>query len=94
MKTRHAVRQFDGKPLDEHQKQLLEAAIIRLNQESGQDFQLLTDDPQAFRGMLARYGSFSGVVNYIALVGNSEEKLGYFGEELVRICEEMNLKTC
>ncbi len=44
------------------------------------------------------YGSFSGVENYIALVGKKsqdlEEKVGYYGEKLVLKAQELGLSTC
>lgn len=94
MKQRHSVRVYDHKPLDPERIELLQDTIDRLNKESGQHFQLVVNDPEAFTGTMAKYGHFSGVVNYVALVGNDEEKVGYFGEELVKVCTEHGLKTC
>lgn len=94
MKIRHSVRQYDGKPLAKPIEEELRTLIAQINKKSGQDFQLLVDEPKAFSGTMAHYGKFSGVVNYIALVGNSEEKLGYYGEEIVKRCTLLGLKTC
>ena len=46
--------------------------------------------------MLAHYGKFSNVKNYIAIVGKKEEqeKSGYYGEKLVLKCQELGLNTC
>ena len=47
---------------------------------------------------MARYGKFSGVANYIALVGKKspklDETLGYYGEKLVLKAQELGLNTC
>lgn len=96
MKKRHSVRSYNGKPLSEHLRKELEEKIRQINQESGQKFQLLVNEPKAFSGILARstYGKFDGVVNYIALVGDDERKLGYYGEELVHFCTNLGLKSC
>lgn len=94
MKQRHSVRVYDYKPLDPERIDLLRDTIDTLNKESQQHFQLVVNDPEAFTGTMAKYGKFSGVVNYIALVGNDEEKIGYFGEEIVKVCTEHGLKTC
>ena len=60
--------------------------IEECNKESGLHIQLVEDEPKAFAGMMAHYGKFSGVTNYIALVGKKgadlEEKCGYYGEKL------------
>ena len=48
--------------------------------------------------MMAHYGKFSGVANYIAIVGKKDkeldEKAGYFGEKLVLRAQELGLNTC
>ena len=48
--------------------------------------------------MKAHYGKFSGVKNYIALVGRKspglEEKAGYCGEQIVLKAQELGLNTC
>ena len=47
---------------------------------------------------MARYGKFSGVQNYFALVGKAgpdlQEKCGYWGERLVLKAQMMGLNTC
>ena len=47
---------------------------------------------------MAHYGKFSGVKNYIALVGKKNEKLdelcGYYGERLVLKAQQLGLNTC
>lgn len=51
------------------QKKTLQKKIDECNKESGLYIQLVTDEPKAFDGFMAHYGKFSGVTNYIALVG-------------------------
>ena len=47
---------------------------------------------------MAHYGKFSGVQNYIALIGKKnadlEEKLGYYGERLALFAQTLGLNTC
>ena len=60
--------------------------------------QLVCGEPKAFSGLLARYGKFSGVTNYIALVGKKgpdlSETCGYFGERIVLRAQQIGLNTC
>lgn len=60
--------------------------------------QLVTDEPEAFRGFLARRGHFVGVRNYIAFVGQKDdtldERTGYYGERLVLLAQQLGLNTC
>ena len=48
--------------------------------------------------MMAHYGKFAGVHNYIALVGpkgaDLDEKSGYYGEKLVLLAQSLGLNTC
>lgn len=78
---------------------ILRDIVERANSNEGLHIQLMVDEKQGFRGIKAAYGVFSGVRNYIALVGSArdphvEEKLGYYGEELVLTCEMLGLGTC
>lgn len=98
MKQRHSVRQYIAKPLEPSVKEALEAEITECNKESGLHIQLVTDEPKAFSGMMAHYGKFSGVTNYIVLVGKKsadlEEKCGYYGERLELLAQRLGLNTC
>ncbi len=48
--------------------------------------------------MMAHYGKFSGVKNYVAIIGakssDLEEKCGYYGEKIVLKAQQMKLNTC
>ena len=47
---------------------------------------------------MARYGKFSGVKNYNAMVGKKgadlSEKVGYYGQKLVLFAQTLGLNTC
>lgn len=98
IRARHSVRQYQNKPLEPETIAALEQEIDACNGESGLHIQLITKEPKAFGGFMARYGSFSGVENYLALVGKKgaelEEKCGYYGESLVLKAQQLGLNTC
>lgn len=98
MQQRHSVRRYKDTPLSESDRQTLCTLIDRMNQASGLHIQLVTDEPKAFGGGIAHYGIFTGVSNYIALIGpkapDLEEKCGYYGEQLVLEAQRMGLNTC
>ena len=98
MKERHSVRSYLEKPIDPQSIQLLRAFIDSCNRESGLHMQLVLNEPNAFSGLMAHYGKFSGVQNYIAVVGKKgselEEKSGYFGEKVVLYAQSLGLNTC
>ena len=98
IRARHSVRQYLNKPLKPDELAALRGSVDACNQESGLHIQLVTNEPKAFEGSMARYGKFSGVTNYFALVGKAgpdlQEKCGYWGERLVLKAQMMGLNTC
>ena len=98
VKSRHAVREYTEKPLGADVRSKLEAEIIRCNEESGLHIQLVTDEPDAFGGFMARYGKFNNVKNYVALIGKKDarldEKIGYYGEQIALKAQMLGLNTC
>lgn len=98
MEERHSVRQYLDRPLDSETVSALEGEIRKCNKECGLHIQLVTGEPKAFDGFMAHYGKFSGVKNYIALVGpkapDLDEKCGYCGEKLVLLAQQLGLNTC
>ena len=98
IRSRHSVRQYTGRPLPQAAVQELEAEIAACNAEGGLHIQLVTDEPDAFQGVLAHYGKFSGVRNYLALVGpkgpDLDEKLSYYGARLTLKAVQLGLDTC
>ena len=99
MKQRHAVREYDGaRKIEQDKLDILNERIASINKESGLRIQLVTDEPKAFDGFMAHYGKFSGITNYIALIGKKDsslnEKCGYYGEQLVLLAAQLGLDTC
>ena len=98
MEVRHSVRQYTGQKIPDEIAGRLKEEIAACNEESGLHIQLVTDEPKAFGSMMAHYGKFSGVRNYIALVGPRSGKLdelcGYYGERLVLLAQALGLNTC
>lgn len=98
MQQRHSVRQYTERPIGEKEITELQKEIDICNQESGLSIQLVTNEPRAFDSFMARYGKFSGVTSYIALVGGKgsslDELCGYYGERLVLKAQQMGLNTC
>ena len=98
MKARHSVRQYEDRPIEAEKREALNALAAQLNGDKSLNIQLIYDEPKCFDSFMAHYGKFSGVSNYIALVGKKEagldEKLGFCGEKLVLKAQELGLNTC
>ena len=98
MKQRHSVRQYLDKPIPAEIRTQLDSYVAELNKESQLNIQIIYDEPNCFNSFMAHYGKFSGVSNYIAIVGKKEkdleEKADYYGEKLVLKAQELGLNTC
>ncbi len=98
IEARHSVRAYKEQPLAEDTANLLEAKIAELNQVGNLHIQLIKNEPKAFQGTLAKYGKFRGVTNYFVMVGKKaddlDERVGYFGEQLVLYAQTLGLNTC
>lgn len=98
MQARHSVRSYKDTPLGAEVISAMQKEIDACNKESGLHIQMAVDEPKAFDSFMAHYGKFSGVRNYIALIGKKgadlDEKLGYYGERLVLLAQRLGLNTC
>lgn len=98
IKNRHSVREYTDKKLETEIIASLEEEISRCNSDSGLHIQLAVDEPEAFGGLMAHYGNFRNVKNYLVIAGRQEplleEKAGYFGERLVLKAQQLGLNSC
>ena len=98
VQKRHSVRSYQDKPLSQEVLADLQQLIVVCNTEGNLHLQLVRDEPRAFGGIMAHYGKFSGVSNYLAMVGEKtpdlQEKCGYYGERIVLAVQTWGLNTC
>lgn len=98
IKNRNSVRSYTNKPISKEIINQLQESIDKINNQNGLNFQMFTNEPNAFSGFMAHYGKFNGVNNYIALVGkksdNLDETIGYYGEQLVLQIQQLGLNSC
>lgn len=96
--ARHSVRAYKNQPLAEDVVKVLEEKIAVLNRETKLHIQLILNEPKAFLGTLAKYGRFRNVSNYIVMAGRKgddlDERVGYYGEQLVLLAQTLGLNTC
>jgi len=81
MKNRHSVRSYTDRKIEGDTLEELRRTVDECNRDSGLNIQLCLNESNAFDSMMARYGKFKNVKNYIALVGKKDdgfdEKCGY-----------------
>ena len=95
--VRHSVRRYISRPLEREAVDCLRAKIDECNSKGNLHIQLVLNERKGFSGMLA-YGSFSGVENYIVMAGRRaddlDERVGYYGEQIVLLAQQLGLGTC
>lgn len=98
IEARHSVRAYRDEPLAAEAVAALKEKVAAVNREGGLHVQLIQDEPRAFRGTLAKYGKFSGVRNYLVMAGRRggglDGRVGYYGEQLVLLAQQLGLNTC
>lgn len=98
IEARHSVRAYKGQPLAADVVEVLEEKIRELNEKGHLHMQLIRNETKAFQGKLAKYGKFRGVNDYIVMAGQKsddlDERIGYYGEQLVLLAQTLGLNTC
>ena len=98
IQARHSVRAYQGRPLTDADAQALQEKIDEVNRIGRLHIQLIRNEPKAFLGPFARYGKFRGVTDYLVMAGvkadDLDERIGYYGEQLVLIAQSIGLNTC
>ena len=98
IQARHSVRKYLDKPIEAEKTEAIQKCIDLCNREGGVHFQLIANEPEAFSSIMAKYGKFEGVNNYIAIIapkGNDGSVMaGYYGEKLVLLIQTLGLNTC
>ena len=100
IQARHSVRKYLDKPIEAEKIETIQKCIDLCNRESGVHFQLVSNEPKAFRNGVdwPKYGKFEGVNNYIAIIApkgnNGSVVAGYYGEKLVLLIQTLGMNTC
>lgn len=95
---RHSVRSFTDRPIEGDTLETLQRVVDECNRESGLRLQLIVNEPEAFTGLMARYGRFRNTRSYLACVGSKSddlsESVGYWGERVVLAAQALGLNSC
>ena len=95
--ARHSVRKYIDKVIPADVITVFQDKIAEYNKVGNLNIQLVLNETKALTGMLS-YGKFSGVKNYLVMVGKKskdlDERIGYYGEHLVLLAQTLGLNTC
>ena len=103
IEARHSVRKYTDEAIPDDVLATLRNKVWEINKEAGLHVQLVTDEPRAFGGFKSTsgvfsYGAFTNVRNYFIMAGKKsddlDEKVGYWGEQLVLLAQTLGLNTC
>lgn len=96
--ARHSVRAYTDRPIEGAVLATLQQKIEEVNAAGRLHVQLILDEPKAFLGPMSKYGRFRGVKNYLVMAGKKgddlDERVGYYGEQLVLLAQTWGLNTC
>ncbi len=92
------MRYYKQQSLSDDDARALQEKIDKVNREGRLHIQLIRNEPKAFLGPFARYGKFRGVTDYLVMAGvkadDLDERIGYYGEQLVLFAQTIGLNTC
>ena len=97
--ARHSVRNYKPEKIEEENAALIRQKIDDLNRESGLHLQYIEDAGKTYNKLLNRTAGLDSAPSVIACVGKEsiedlEEKIGYYGEQLVLYAQTLGLNTC
>ena len=92
---RHSIRHYKDEKIPEELVKKIEEKVKEVNAKSNLDIQVVLNEKEAMAGFEPR---LTGAVNYLSFVGKKddlklEEKVGYYGEELVLFLTGLGLGT-
>jgi hypothetical protein len=96
IQSRHSVRQYMNMSIKASSIDAINKKIEEINHKTGLKICFDVENPDAFTGILARYGHFNCVRNLIVMAGpeGRDKEIGYYGEELVIFAQQLGLNTC
>ena len=97
IEARHSVRRYLDRAIPAQVVEALRQRMEECNRDGRLNMQLVLNESRAFTGWLS-YGKFSGVKNYLAMIGETgdglDERVGYYGEQMVLYAQTLGLNSC
>ena len=98
MLERHSVRNYRDKAIENDAVQAINELIDECNREGKLHIQLLTDAGNTFNRLLNKAMGLGSAPSVIACVGPDDdtldERIGYYGEKIVILAQQLGLNTC
>ena len=98
IKQRHSVRNYTDKKIEADKVALINEKVAELNEKSGLHLQFVEDAGKTYNRLMNRAMGLGSAPSVIACVGpdteDLDEKIGYYGEQLVIFLQQLGLNTC
>ena len=98
IKARHAVRNYKPDRIEPDKVKLINEKIDELNKAGNLHLQFVEDAGNTFNRLLNKAMGLGSAPSVIACVGKEgddlEERIGYYGEQLVLFIQKLGLNTC
>lgn len=98
IKSRHSVRNYEDKKIESEKVAKLKEKIEEINNAGRLHLQFIEDAGNTFNKLLNKAMGLGSAPSVIACVGSDDESLdervGYYGEQLVLFAQKMGLNTC
>ncbi len=98
MRERHSVRKYLSRPIEEEKAEQLKAKIAECNEKGNLHIQFCPDAGKTFDKVLNKVMGLGSAPSVIACIGEEdgslEERIGYYGEQIVLFAQELGLNTC
>ncbi len=96
--ARHSVRSYKDEIIAKDVTNALTEEIDKLRFKSRLYIRLVTGEEKAFSGLMAKYGKFRNVKNYVVISGTKSddlsERAGYYGQSFALFAQTLGLNTC
>ncbi len=98
IRQRHSVRVYKADKIEAEKVEKLNAKIKELNEQGNLNLQLIEDAGKTYSLLLNRTMGLGSAPSVIACVGpdgaDLDERIGYYGEQLVLFAQSLGLNTC
>ena len=98
IRARHSVRNYKPEKIEEEKAFLIRQKIEEINAEGDLHLQFVEDSGKTYNKLLNRTMGLDSAPSVIACVGKDdetlEERVGYYGEQLVLYAQSLGLNTC
>lgn len=93
LESRHSVREYLDKPIEEEKRKIIVDLINEINQKHGTKFEVYFDKPEAFQGIMLKHW-MKGCKDIIVFYHDDPIEAGYYSAQIMLKLQELGLASC